>query len=127
MIAARLSMQPRPLASQTRVSTSEPLDVFLCPVIFHSSHHQSSLADPFRLLVAADSIDYNDPRSTVSWAIDVLLDDEIEVPSVASLYNKYLPKLRDVVADRKFKMNNGDTSEPTLDWVFLRKYTGKLM
>ena len=33
------------------------------------------------------------------------------MPSVASLYNKYLPKLRDVVADRKFKMNNGDTSE----------------
>lgn len=72
----------------------------------------------------ADSIDYNEPRGTVSWAIDVVLDQMVEVPSIASIYDKYLPQLRDVVADRKFKMNNGDTSEPTLDWVFLRKYSG---
>ena len=57
--------------------------------------------------------------------IDVVLDQSIVVPTIAALYNKYLPRLKDVVADRKFKMNNGDTSIPTLDWVVLQKYSGK--
>jgi hypothetical protein len=75
--------------------------------------------------LAADSIDYNDPKGAVSWEIDVVLEREVMVPSLAALYSKYLPKLRDFVAAQKVKMTNGDTSEPILDWVFVRKYAGR--
>eukprot|EP00545_Synedropsis_sp_CCMP1620_P005424 CAMPEP_0119015792 /NCGR_PEP_ID=MMETSP1176-20130426/11634_1 /TAXON_ID=265551 /ORGANISM="Synedropsis recta cf, Strain CCMP1620" /LENGTH=463 /DNA_ID=CAMNT_0006969113 /DNA_START=131 /DNA_END=1522 /DNA_ORIENTATION=+ len=89
-------------------------------------------AEAFGFPNSSDSIDYNEPRSTVSWAIDVVLDQEIEVASIASIYDKYLDQLRTLVHNYKIqwvKNNEDDTStsssvkEPTLDWVFLRKYT----
>ena len=45
------------------------------------------------------------------------------LPSFAALYEKYLPKLRDFVMEQKIELN-GDYSEPSLDWVFVRKYAG---
>lgn len=72
---------------------------------------------------SADTIDYNDPKAAVSWEIDVFMERELHEPSIAALYDKYLPKLRDFVAEQKIKFN-GDYSEPVLDWVFLRKYAG---
>lgn len=58
----------------------------------------------------------------MSWAIDVFTNNELLTPTISKLYDKYMPAIREMVKDRKFKMNNGDTSEPSLDWVFLRKY-----
>jgi hypothetical protein len=72
--------------------------------------------------LTADSIDYNDPKSSASRAIDVVLDGVIQVPSLAALYESYIPKLNSFVSEQK--RFHGDTSEPTLDWVFLRKYEG---
>ena len=72
---------------------------------------------------AADSIDYNDPKAAVSWEIDVFMQRTLHVPSLAALYEKYLPKLRDFVVEQKIELN-GDYSEPSLDWVFIRKYAG---
>jgi hypothetical protein len=76
-----------------------------------------------RLHGSADSIDYNDPKAAVSWEIDVFLQMQSRVPSIAAIYDKYLPKLRDFVAKQKIELN-GDYSEPVLDWVFVRKYAG---
>jgi hypothetical protein len=96
----------------------------------HNTHHTCSswtvFAPPISFLEKADSIDYNDPKGAVSWEIDVVLEREVKVPSLVALYEKYLPRLHDFVAAQKLKMTNGgDTSEPILDWVFLRKYAGK--
>ena len=72
---------------------------------------------------AADSIDYNDANANVSWEIDIFMEKKLYVPSLAALYEKYLPKLRDFVVEQKIELN-GDYSEPSLDWVFVRKYAG---
>lgn len=77
----------------------------------------------FSTNITADSIDYGDERSTVSWAIDVFTNDRLEAPKIGSIYEKYLPRLYELVREKKRIMNNGDTSEPSLDWVFLRKYS----
>ena len=55
-----------------------------------------------------------------------MLERELKVPSLEALYSKYLPRLHDFVAEQKVKMTNGDTTEPILDWVFVRKYAGKV-
>ena len=47
----------------------------------------------------------------------------MRVPSIAAVYEKYLPKLRDVIAEQKLELI-GDDSEPSLDWVFIRKHAG---
>mmetsp|Transcript_299 Transcript_299/g.423 ORF Transcript_299/g.423 Transcript_299/m.423 type:complete len:190 (+) Transcript_299:48-617(+) len=80
-------------------------------------------AEAFGFPDTADSIDYGDERGTVSWAIDVYTNEELLTPKIADIYKKYLPKMTELVREKKILMNNGDTSEPSLDWIFLRKYS----
>jgi hypothetical protein len=70
---------------------------------------------------SSDSIDYGNERSTVSWAIDVFTNKQLLAPTISNMYDKYLPKMFDLVREKKREMD-GDDTEPSLDWVFLRKY-----
>lgn len=95
------------------------------PEVFSSNDCQIIIdaAEKFGFPDSPDSIDYGDDKSSASWAIDIIDKQEVLIPSMYNLLTPYLDKLRDVVAHHKIKWNNGDTSEPTLDWVFLRRYT----
>lgn len=106
------------------MSTVKRLCTFKIPTLSYETSHACYLLSRFyQLRGSADSIDYNDPKAAVSWEIDVFIAKELRVPSIAAFYDKYLPKLRDFVAEQKIELN-GDYSEPVLDWVFVRKYAG---
>lgn len=80
------------------------------------------LAEEFGFPESADSIDYGEERSTVSWAIDVFTNKKLLAPTIANIYDKHLPKIYDLVREKK-RVMDGDDTEPSLDWVFLRKYS----
>ena len=123
-IAAPLSQLPRRSAFRLQVCSVDNYSNITCG-LWYGSHICACSWDVLAHCFEADSIDYNDPKGAVSWEIDVVLEREVMVPSLAALYSKYLPKLRDFVAEQKVKMTNGDTAEPILDWVFIRKYAGR--